>query len=761
MAPNDKPNAPGRAFLVFLLIAVPTLLFIGWSQASFNLSFIHPRSAFQTILLVVVSALIFLAFFIFLFILLRNLLKLYVERRSHKLGSRFKTKMMVAFLALTLVPACFLFAFSYGLLNRSIDKWFGIPFDVVHTDATEVVRQLALQAQNRSRHLALHLTTSPQLAGAASMGDKVALNRILQREVADLTSESAMFFDPDGTLLAAAGPVELSGPDVRKMLPHRSFKNLPAAGLSFRKRFDKEDIFLSVKPLNFASGGTSGIVVTMTRLPLNIARIAAQIQSEAIKYDQLSTQRKAVRRVYLFSLSLLTVLILFVAAWFALFFSKQVTVPIQALADATHEVSSGNLDYRIPARTDDELGSLIRSFNEMTRQLKENRLALEHAAHEIQKGNQELEERGNIMEAILENIPTAVVSFDPQGRIMRTNSTAERMFGQDAIRNAQRLGDLFVADEAREVARLLRRALRQGVVTRQMEVSLGGRKAFVALTLSSIRARHGAVGSLLVLEDLTELLQAQKAVAWREVAQRIAHEIKNPLTPIQLSAERIRRWLGRADRKAAGNDLVTAVEQSAALIEREVLTLKTLVDEFSHFARFPASRPVFVDLNGIAGKAVQVFEGRLDGITLRCELAESLPPVHADPDQMKRVIVNLIDNAAEALAQSPAKDIWVRTFLDTDRDMVVLLVADSGPGISIEAKERLFLPFFSTKRRGTGLGLAIVNRIISEHNGTIRVEENRPQGTKFIIELPIEHAAATAAPTAEDAQKNLAPKDVA
>lgn len=742
MARNDKSNPPRRAFLVFLLIVVPTLLVIGWSQASLNLSFIHPRSAFQTILLVVVSALIFLAFVIFGLILARNLLKLYVERRSHKLGSRFKTKMVVAFLALSIVPACFLFAFSYGLLNRSIDKWFGIPFDVVRSDATEVVRQLSIQAQNRSRHLAVHLADSSQLAEAASLGNRAAINHVLQREVADLTTESAMFFAPRGKLLASAGKVQLSGATVSKLLPHHTFRDLPPAGVSLSKRFNNEEIFLTVKALSFAGGGTSGVVVTVTRLPLNIARMAAQIQSEANKYDQLSNQRKAFRRLYLWSLSLLTLLILFVASWFALFFSKQVTIPIQALANATHEISRGNLDYRIDARGDDELGSLIRSFNEMTRQLKENRLALERAAHEIQKANRELEERGNIMEAILENIPTGVVSFDPQGRIVRVNSTAERMFGQDVIRNAHRLGDLFAPDEAREVARLFRRALRQGVVTRQMEVRLGDRRAFVALTLSSIRARHGAVGSLLVLEDLTELLQAQKAFAWQEVAQRVAHEIKNPLTPIQLSAERIRRRIGRADRRAAGDDLVTAVEQSSALIEREVATLKTLVDEFSHFARFPASHPVAANLNTIVGKAVEVFDGRLDGVTLRCELAAALPPIQVDPDQIKRVLTNLIDNAAEALENSPAKEIWVRTLLDADRDMVVLLVADSGPGIPLEAKERLFLPFFSTKRRGTGLGLAIVSRIVSEHHGTIRVEENRPLGTKFIIELPVERTPA-------------------
>src|SRR5579884_3906371 len=707
MTPNDNPQSPRRAFLIFLLIVVPILLFIGWSEASLNLSFIHPKSAGQTILLVVVSTLIFLAFVIFALILARNLLKLYVERRSNKLGSRFKTKMVVAFLALTLVPACFLFAFSYGLLNRSIDKWFGIPFDIVRSDATEVVRQLAIQAENRSRHLAIHLTTN--------------------------------------SLLAAAGEIKLSSSDLRGYLPQHNFRNLPTEGVSIRKRSNDEDLYISVRPLNFPAGGTSGVVVAMTRLPLNIAHIAAQIQSEAAKYDQLSRQRKAVRRVYLLSLSLLTVLILFVASWFAIFFSKQVTVPIQALANATHEVSKGNLDYRIAARGDDELGSLIRSFNAMTQQLKENRLALERAAQEIQKANRELEDRGNVMEAILENIPTGVVSFDPQGRIVRANSTAERMFGPDTIRKAERLGDLFAPEEAREVTRLFRRALRQGVLTRQMEIGLSSRRAFVALTLSSIRARHGAVGSLLVIEDLTELLRAQKALAWQEVAQRIAHEIKNPLTPIQLSAERIRRWIGRADRRTAPSDLVTAVEESAALIGREVATLKTLVDEFSHFARFPASRPVLSDLNDIVCKALRVFDGRLDGIAVRCELAGNLPAIHADPDQMKRVLVNLIDNAAEALEQSPAKEIWVRTQLDPDRDTVVLTVADSGPGIPAEAKERLFLPFFSTKHRGTGLGLAIVNRIISEHSGTIRVEENCPAGTKFIIELPVEHAPTTAA----------------
>jgi two-component system, NtrC family, nitrogen regulation sensor histidine kinase NtrY len=745
MVSNDQPRPPRRrTFLIFLLILVPILLFIGWSQASLNLSFIRPENAGQTLLLLVVSALIFLAFVIFALILARNLLKLYVERRTQRLGSRFKTKMVVAFLALTLVPVCFLFAFAYGLLNRSIDKWFGIPFDVVRMDATEVVRQLGIQAEDRSRHLAVRLAANPQLGDAAATSDRAAAKATLQAEVSDLASESAMLFDPRGTLLAVAGSVELEPSVVRDHLPGHTFKRLPAAGMSGREKFENEDICYSIRPLKTSEGRTLGSVVAITRLPVNIARIALQIQSEAQKYDELSHQRKAVRRVYLLSLCLLTLLILFAASWFALFLSKQVTVPIQALANATHEVSKGNLGYRISTRGDDELGRLIQSFNEMTRQLEENRLALERAANEIQAANRQLEERGNIMEAILENIPTAVVSFDPQGRIVRVNSTAELMFGRDTIKNARRLADLFSPEEARELASLLRRALRQGVVTRQMELELGEQRAFVALTLSSIRARHGAVGSLLVLEDLTELLRAQKAVAWQEVAQRIAHEIKNPLTPIQLSAERIHRWINRAAPHLSDQNLVVAVEQSASLIEREVATLKALVDEFSHFARFPGSRPVMTDLNAIVRKALDVFKGRLDGIVVRSDLAADLPCVQADPEQMKRVLVNLIDNAAEALDHSAIREIWVRTELDPGRDVVGVVVADSGPGISPEAKERLFLPFFSTKRRGTGLGLAIVSRIVSEHNGSIRVEDNRPLGTKFIIELPVEHAPAKA-----------------
>ncbi|HLY63765.1 MAG TPA: ATP-binding protein [Terriglobia bacterium] len=740
---NDRRNSR-KTFLIFLLILVPALFFLAWSQASFNLSFIHPSSAQETILLLFLSALIFLAFVIFTLILGRILLKLYVERRQGQLGSRFRTKMVAAFLGLSLVPVCFLFAFSYGLLNRSIDKWFGIPFDIVRSDAAEIVKQLQLLSERRALHETSHMTADVNLRRAILSRDKPAIDLFLAQDTKSLNLKSAFCFDRDGQFLAHAGDDSPRPTEVTLLFPQISSGQLPAAGAVARLHSVNLALYLAAQKVLDDKGNLGGTVIGVVSLPLDIQRTADEIQDEAEKYNELSQERRAVKRTDLSMLLLLTLLILFVATWFALFVSKQVTIPIQALAEATHEVSQGNLGYQVTVRGDDELGTLIKSFNDMTRQLQESRAAIVQAAQELQLANQKLEERGHTMEAILENIPNGVISLDPQGGITQVNSTAERMFGREKTRSAQKLTDLFSEEDAREVSLLFRRAHRQGVVTRYMELDLDERRVFVALTLSSIRARHGSVGAVLVVEDLSELLRAQKAAAWREVAQRIAHEIKNPLTPIQLSSERIQRLVARGGAHPDSSELAAAVAESAGLIDREVTTLKTLVDEFSTFARFPSSKPVPAALNTIIENALNIFDGRLKGIVVHSDLSPALPLVQADPEQMKRAVVNLIDNAAEALETVPTREIWVRTSLDAQRDVVELVVADSGPGIPPDALDKLFLPYFSTKQRGTGLGLAIVSRIISEHNGTIRVEHNRPTGAMFVIELPVERVTANA-----------------
>jgi two-component system nitrogen regulation sensor histidine kinase NtrY len=739
---DEKSQKSHRAFLIFLLILVPVLFLLGWSQASLNLSFIHPRNALQTFLLAAVSAFVFIAFVIFALILMRILLKLLVERRQNQLGSRFKTKMVVAFLGLSLVPVCFLFLFAYGLINRSIDKWFGIPFDTVRRDAAEITEELSRQSQQAALESSEHLAGLVRIQNDMETGNRASLARHLRHLNEALGLESVLCLDPSGHLLARAGEPEPSIEEIQRAFPTLATGKIPPDGLTTSMRSADSELFLAVQRVEDASGNNLGAVISVHRLPLNIQQIADQIQQESQRYDQLSREKNSLKRLYLLILLLLTLLILFVATWFAMFFSKQVTVPVQALAEATHEVSKGNLGWQITARADGELGSLIRLFNQMTGQLQESHRAIEKATVDLQRANRELEERKNTIEVILKNVPTGVISFNPQGEVTQMNTTAERMFGNESAKAARNLTDLFAPDEAREISRLFRRARRQGVVTRQLTLGLGGRRAFVGLTLSFIAAQHGAVGFIMVLEDLTELVKAQRSAAWQEVAQRIAHEIKNPLTPIRLSADRIERLIEKSSPDGAPPHLLASMAESASLISREVTTLKTLVDEFSNFARFPASQPVPTDLNRIIEQALEVFDGRLASVTIHRNLAADLPVVRADPEQMKRVVVNLIDNAAEALESSVTRDIWVRTRLEAEREMVTLTVADSGPGIPPEAKERLFLPYFSTKSRGTGLGLAIVSRIVSEHHGNIRVEENWPLGTQFIIELPVEYAPA-------------------
>jgi hypothetical protein len=738
-----------KLILIVLLVLVPALFFLGWSQASLNLwFFIRPYSSEQTILLLALSTVIFLAFVIFALILLRILLKLYVERQQRQLGARFKTKMVVAFLSLSLVPVCFLFIFSYGLLNRTIDRWFSVPLDLLRQDSEEMVRQLELQAGQRADHISTHLAQSEEILQAVDRHKLPRVARLVAQEVMADPGDSALCFDSTGRLLAQAGDPWPDAPTVARYFPSVRGGRLPLDGLTGHWPAGEYELFIAVKPI-MKGAARLGTIAATTRLPSKLTSISAEIQREAQKYNELSSERKAVKRTNLTTLWLITVVILFIATWVALFLSKQVTIPIQALAKGTQEVAQGNLGFQISARAHDELGALVHSFNQMTLQLLENRRAIEQAALRLQDANRQLEERGNTIEAILENIPTGVISLDPQGQVTRLNSTAERMLGRPYVRTARALSEILPPEDAREVARMLRRAARQGVVTRQMELDLGGGRIFVALTLSSVQARHGQVGFVLVLEDLTEVLRAQRSAAWQEVAQRIAHEIKNPLTPIQLSTERILRLLERVGSSPAPPELLAAITDSAALIAREVSSLKTLVNEFTAFARFPASKPVPVRLNDILENALNVFAGRLDGIAIHRDFSPDLPLVQADPDQMKRVVVNLIDNAAEALERSLRKEIWVRSALDPEREVVEITVADSGPGISPEAKERLFLPFFSTKRSGTGLGLAIVNRIVAEHRGSIRAEENFPTGSKFVIELPVERMPAEPAATRE------------
>jgi two-component system, NtrC family, nitrogen regulation sensor histidine kinase NtrY len=443
---------------------------------------------------------------------------------------------------------------------------------------------------------------------------------------------------------------------------------------------------------------------------------------------------------------LLTILVLFATTWVALYLSKLVTRPVSALAEATEEISRGHLDYRIDVPAADELGQLVTSFNQMAAELESSRRQIESSTRDVADANMALDQRRQQMETILESIPTGVLSLDADRRVSRANDALLRLFtpnysGPGTTQPLPRfsagtpLQELFPADVIGDLDHLIRKADRMGTTTSQSEIIVGRRKLTVAITVAALKHEKKGLGYVIVFEDLSDLLTAQKQTAWREVARRVAHEIKNPLTPIALSAERIRRHLERGTQPDEAS--LEVIKSCAETIGGAVETVRSLVDEFSTMARFPASKPQPADMNNIIENALAMFNGRLDGINVQTELAKDLPSVMADPEAMKRAVANLVDNAAEAMQESLVREIHIATSVLEGRESVEMVIADTGHGVTTELKEKLFLPYFSTKKRGTGLGLAIVSRIIEDHHGSIRVEENFPVGARFIVEVPL------------------------
>ena len=676
---------------------------------------VHPAQGNTLVVFFALSAFIFAALMVFALILARSLLKLWAEKRSGKMGSRFKAKMVLGALGISLTPLVFLFFFSYALVNRTLGAWFPRPLEIATEDSRALMEEMGARGYSRMGGRAA------AVCGQLTSADDATLGKALQSmsRVVD-----AIWFVKGGNVTAMAPPVES-----RADLPE--LKRVLSSGGEVWSSGNDTFVAASEPCLN-------GKIVTGRYVPHDYLERYSEIEAQTGLYWQQKEKLRAYKRELLVALLLITLLVMFVTTWMALFLSKQVTVPIQALAEGTREISRGNFDHQIQVQAQDELGMLVRSFNRMTEQLGEGRRQINEFTRSLEEAIEEREERRKLMEALLESIPAGVVSLNSAGEVLRVNSSLERMIGEKA-REAVTLRELLGETAARDVTQLMRRSLRMGAAAREIEMAAGGRLVRAAVTVSALGPRLSNPGFVVVIDDLTDLLRAQKAAAWQEVAQRIAHEIKNPLTPIQLSAQRLLRHLERTD-AASGNGGRSEFEKLAAecagLIEREVSTLGALVDAFSQFARFPAARLAPADLNRIVSDAMKQFQGRLEGLDVRVELASSLPAVKADHDLLRRVIANLVDNAAEAMEGSKLRQLRVATRADAHGDSVEIEIADSGQGISPEDKERLFLPHFSTKERGTGLGLAIVSRIISEHHGTIRVEDNLPAGTRFVIRFP-------------------------
>ncbi len=732
--PTNRQAERRKVVLILLALGTFLLMAVVFSQTAFNLTFLRPSTSEQTLIFAAVSALIFLLLVALTFVLLRNLLKLYAERRGGLPGSKFRTRMVVGALMLSLAPVVFLFLFAYGLMNRSIDKWFSGPVEEMRENSGEIAELLSSYAAQNASAEAAAIAAAPETQRAFETGNFSGVMSEFRRHERSLQDGFALAVLDDHAVASFRAPDTWSS--LRPQLPAPG----NPAGLPPPFAFKGKEYMLGS-----ARVGPGGRILVAMPLPENFSATLRSLEASRLKYQELASERKAVRRTYMGMLWLLTVLVLFVTTWFALYLSKLVTRPVEALATATQEISRGRLEHRVAVPAADELGALVESFNRMAGELESSRHQIEASARELSGANVALEDRRRQMETILESIPTGVLSLDAEGRVARANQAFARIFASHngAARAPQAgaaLRDLLGDDVDADLRHLLRRADRMGSASTQMEIALPRTRLKVAVTAAALspsgnRSPGERLGYVLVLEDLSDLLKAQKQAAWREVARRVAHEIKNPLTPIALSAERIRRHLEGG--QPANADSLAVIDSCAETIKGAVEAVRSLVDQFSSLAQFPSSQPQPSSINAIVESALAMFDGRLADIRVATFLAPDLPPVMADPEAIKRVLANLVDNAAEAMQDSLVREVHISTALVGGKDAVEVTVADTGHGVTPELKERLFLPYFSTKRRGTGLGLAIVSRIVEEHHGSIRVEENSPLGARFIVELPV------------------------
>jgi len=768
MSVFGSPRRRTIAWLVAGVFVISAALVVLQAFNTTGNRFLTPKTPTDILVFNATSVIVFLVLLALLVMLIRNILKLFADQQSRALGSRLRTRLAIGAALIALAPAAFMFLFSFGLMNRSVDRWFSQPTAELREDSTRVVLELAHYAASNARLEAEAIAASGALDKDQAAADAELHSRRITLE---------------GGFVSIYGPADRNGqngaqsrlgvlgyqlpPDnsQRSLLPWLDDGNSEAIPLTesvfadlltVAQRNDEPILIVQTgqEKREFATGiavtPAGRLVVVGLPMPQGLTETASQIRIGASEYWTLFRSRNSIRTTYFIILLVITALVFFSSIWLAVFLSKQITRPVEALADAMDEIADGKLERRVSVDSGGEMAELVRAFNHMAQDLETSRHMAESSREQLSEANQALEARRRELETILETIPSGVVTLDKSGAILLANRAFASLIGRREATglSGQQIEALFPTDSGEDLARVIRRSHRMGAASTELEMHAQGRVAHLAVTSARLELGAEKVGSVLVVEDTTELLRAQRQLAWKEVAQRVAHEIKNPLTPISLSAERIRRHLDRPTEESP-----SVIRKCSELILGCVGTLRGLVDQFAALAQFPTPQPRPCDINQITEDALLLFSGRLDGITLRKMLEPGLPQVMADPDAVKRALANLIDNAAEAMQASLLKVLTVDTGLSEDGMSVEVAVCDTGHGLTDEIRERLFLPFYSTKQRGTGLGLSIAAKIAQEHHGSIRAEANAPKGARFLLCLPVMETA-TSAPEPESSTAN-------
>ena len=669
------------------------------------------------------------------YLVCRNVVKLFVESRSNPLAARLRTKLVLSFVGLSLIPTLLLFFAAAGFINNTIHNWFNTQVETSLSESLEVAQTYYKNSASNALYYGRQISGFIKSQKLLNQDNLPRLRELIRQKQTEYNLGVVEVYSAQREeLVRAANPAvpkgEFTNPaseDIKRGLAGSELTRINQAG--------KADLIRGIVPVysTWNERDVVGVVVVNYYVPYSLVNKMKEISDSYHEFRQLKILKNPIRTGYIVTLFLITAVLVFFAYWMGVYLANSMTRPVQELVEATRAVADGNLSVHIESFAADEIGMLVQSFNRMTDDLRAKQQALNASNQELSRINQEIEQRRRYMEIVLRNVAAGVISVDKAGMITTINTSAEKLLGINTgsvlgknFRDVLRGPHLdFVKESLKELV-----LTRQDTINRQITLDIRGTRLTLHLHLTLLRDEGGDfMGTVLVLDDLTQVMKAQRMAAWREVARRIAHEIKNPLTPIQLSAQRLRkRYLSRF------SDDERVFDECTEMIIKSVDELKTLVNEFSNFARMPTIQPEPNDINVLIRETLTLYQEAHRGVSFGFTPDERLPQLKIDRDQIKRVIINLLENAVAAMEEQGV--VHIRSSYDPELKMASFTIADNGPGITPEDKPRLFEPYFSTKKTGTGLGLAIVSSIVSDHNGFVRVKDNQPHGACFVVELP-------------------------
>jgi two-component system nitrogen regulation sensor histidine kinase NtrY len=690
----------------------------------------------NTVIMFILININMLVLLLLIFLVFRNVVKLLYDRRRKVMGAKLRTKLVVAFAGLSLIPTVLLFFFSVQFVTSSVAFWFNVPVEDSLAKSIEVGKYVYKHVTEDNRFYLERIAYQIASRHLLNEENEKALGRYIRVAQRAFNIHAIEVYSTRSERLALALHADLEGISFNPVSADAIQKEFhDAKSKTITGRLPEGEMVRTLACIPFDAGPDQaiGVVAVTTIIPDSVSEDLAAVSRGSDQYQQMKMMKWPIQLSHLITLSIVALLIVFCATWFGFYLAKTLTIPIQELAEGTRRVAEGELNFKIDRGTDDEMGTLVDAFNQMTRDLRSGKQQLELSARELRERNREIEQRRLYMETVLKNVSTGVISIDTSGFISTVNKSAEKMLGFKGENVVNRSYKKVLSPEhlklANEVLEELENSPRK-TMEKPVRVTIEQTLRTFMVHLTALRDdKDRYMGIVVVFDDMTEIEKAQRMAAWREVARRIAHEVKNPLTPIKLSAQRLRRKYG--DQIKGDNGVF--VECTQTIID-QVDQLRNLVNEFSSFARLPAVHPEICQLIGVVEDAVALYREAQPDISFEIDAEPDIPQLNLDKQQMKRVMINLIDNAIAAMHGNGT--IGVALTYDSILKIVRLEVSDTGTGISPHDKVRLFEPYFSTKKTGMGLGLSIVSTIIEDHNGFIRVQDNQPQGTKFILELP-------------------------